>query len=277
VVLVDWIGRAIAAVWMTAAHAVGAAVRAVGKSARDLDPLHRRDGMGLTILITAIFVAATTWWGSDNVVSHLMYAVVGGSFGSVAWAVPLLLALLAWRFLRHPDRKAETGRLIIGGSALVIGTLGLVRIAHGTPSPANGADAMRAAGGLIGYAASGPLVVALTPWVATPLLAVLCGFGLLVLTGTPLHRVPNRLAELRAAGGDDAGAAANRKTLEGGWGTSGRSRSRRASTSSRPTRRRCSDAGLRSAGPGRVAGIPQRPARHLVPRGRYLPDRMPWG
>ena len=202
VILLEWIARAIAAAWMVAAHAVGAAVRAVGKSARDLDPLHRRDGIGLALLGATLVVAATIWWGIGSAVGRLMNAVVGGAFGSLAWTVPLLLALLSWRFLRHPDRNAETGRLVIGGSALVIGTLGLVHIAHGTPSPASGADAMRAAGGLIGYSASAPLVAGLTPWVAAPLLALLCGFGLLVITGTPLHRVPDRLAELRGAGDD---------------------------------------------------------------------------
>jgi S-DNA-T family DNA segregation ATPase FtsK/SpoIIIE len=56
---------------------------------------------------------------------------------------------------------------------------------------------MRSAGGLVGFFASAPLVAALTSWVATPLLALVCGFGLLVITGTPLHRVPDRIAELR--------------------------------------------------------------------------------
>ena len=111
--------------------------------------------------------------------------------------MPILLGLLAWRFLRHPDRNAETGRIVIGGAALIVGGLGLAHIAHGTPGPADGAAAMRAAGGLIGYSVSAPLVAAVTPWVAAPLLALLCGFGLLVITGTPLHRVPDRLADLR--------------------------------------------------------------------------------
>ena len=59
---------------------------------------------------------------------------------------------------------------------------------------------MRAGGGLIGFFVSAPLVAALTPWVAAPLLALISGFGLLVITGTPVHRVPDRLAELRSFG-----------------------------------------------------------------------------
>jgi DNA segregation ATPase FtsK/SpoIIIE, S-DNA-T family len=220
VILVEWIGHAIAAVWMVAAHAVGAAVRAVGRSARDLDPLHRRDGIGLALLGAAVVVAATTWWGIGSAVGRLMTTVADGAFGSLAWTLPLVLALLAWRFLRHPDRNAETARLIIGGFALVIGTLGLVHIAHGTPSPTHGATAVRAAGGLIGYAASAPLVAGLTSWVAAPLLALLCGFGLLVITGTPLHRVPGRLAGLR--GTDEDGADADGDQAAGGERSAGK-------------------------------------------------------
>jgi S-DNA-T family DNA segregation ATPase FtsK/SpoIIIE len=195
--MLGWLARVLTGAWMLLAHAAGYCARALGRSARDLDPMHQRDGVGLAFLGAAIVVAATTWWNMGNGASRIMTALVWGAFGSLAWSVPILLLLLAWRFLRHPDRNAETGRLTIGASALLIGGLGLVHIAHGTPAPADGADAMRAAGGFIGYAASAPLVAAVTSWVAAPLLALVCGFGLLVITGTPLHRVPDRLAELR--------------------------------------------------------------------------------
>jgi len=196
VILVGWAASVIGGVWMAVAHTVGAAARAIGRNARDLDPAHRRDGVGLATLGLAVVMIAVTWFHLGGPVGRGLWDVVRGGFGSVAWVVPILLTLLAWRYLRHPDRNADTARMIIGWTALIIGGLGLVHIAHGTPRPADGAAAMRAAGGLIGYAASAPLVAAVTPWVATPLLALVAGFGLLVVTGTPLHRVPGRLAEL---------------------------------------------------------------------------------
>src|SRR5580658_4808503 len=196
VILLGWVVAAISGVWMGLAHTVGATVRAFGRHARDLDPAHRRDGVGLATLGLAIIMAAVSWFRLGGAVGHGLSAVVRSGFGSAAWAVPILLGLLAWRYLRHPDRNADTARMVIGWTALIIGALGLVHIAHGTPRPGDGVDAMRAAGGLIGYAVSAPLVTAVTPWVATPLLALVAGFGLLVVTGTPLHRVPGRLAEL---------------------------------------------------------------------------------
>jgi DNA segregation ATPase FtsK/SpoIIIE, S-DNA-T family len=214
-ILFGWLARAIAGLWMLAAHAAGFAARGLGRSAADLDPMHRRDGVGLTFLGAALVVAATTWWHMHNVAGRLMTNVVRGGFGSMAWLLPILLALLAWRYLRHPDRNAETGRIVIGGLALTVGVLGLVHIAHGTPSPADGAGAIKAAGGFIGFFASAPLVAAVTPWVAAPLLALVCGFGLLVITGTPLHRVPERLAGLRGVPAEDAAEAGDTTATSG--------------------------------------------------------------
>src|SRR6266496_379717 len=195
-ILFGWVAKAASAAWMVAAHGVGFVARAIGRSARDLDPLHRRDGIGLAVLGAAIVTAATTWWHLGSVVGSAVSALVSGAFGAAAWSVPMLLGLLSWRYLRHPDRNAETGRMVIGWSALIVGALGLVHIANGTPPPTAGGLVMRSAGGFIGFFASAPLVAAVTPWIAAPLLALLCGFGLLVITATPLHRIPDRLADL---------------------------------------------------------------------------------
>src|SRR5690242_13356419 len=55
-------GRAIAAVWLGIAHAVGAVARKIGRTARDLEPEHRRDGLGLFLFGLAVVVAAAIWW-----------------------------------------------------------------------------------------------------------------------------------------------------------------------------------------------------------------------
>ena len=195
VILVSWATRLITEAWMSLAHGVGFAARAAGRNARDLDPAHRRDGLGLAALGAAIVTAAVTWFRVGNVIGRPLGAFIRGTFGSGAWTVAILLALLAWRLLRHPDRNADTARMVIGWTALIVGALGLVHLANGTPFPSAGAIAMQQGGGLIGFLVSAPLVAAVTAWVAAPLLALVTGFGLLVVTGTPLHRVPGRLAE----------------------------------------------------------------------------------
>ena len=196
-ILIQWIGHALAAAWMVVAGTVGFTARRFGNSARDLDPEHRRDGVGLLWLGIGIVLAASIWWRMDNPVGRSISAFMHGAAGSVAWLTPLLAVLISWRYLRHPDRNSDTGRVVIGWAALSIGVLGLVHIANGTPAPSDGAVAMRHAGGLVGFAASAPLAKAATAWVAAPILALIAGFGILVITGTPVHRIPERMEEAR--------------------------------------------------------------------------------
>jgi DNA segregation ATPase FtsK/SpoIIIE-like protein len=195
VILAGWIVGAIGAVWMAIAHTIGSVCRALGRHARDLDPLHRRDGLGLAALCAAIVTAVATWWHATGPIKPAGTALVT-LFGSGTWTIPILLGLLAWRFLRHPDSNADTARMVIGWTALLVGALGLVHVASGTPHLSAGLPAIRSAGGVLGYAASAPLVAVITKWAAIPVLALVSGFGLLVVTGTPLHRVPDRIAEL---------------------------------------------------------------------------------
>jgi DNA segregation ATPase FtsK/SpoIIIE, S-DNA-T family len=197
-ILVGWVGHALAAAWMVVAGSLGFAARRVGNSARDLEPEHRRDGVGLLWLAVAIVLAASIWWGMDDLAGRAVSSFVHGAAGSAAWLTPLLAGLVSWRYLRHPEHNAQAGRQVIGWGALVIGVLGLVHIANGSPSPSDGATAMRHAGGLIGFVASVPLSKALTAYVTAPVLALVAGFGILVITGTPLHRVPDRVEEARA-------------------------------------------------------------------------------
>ena len=197
VILIGWIGRVIAGAWMVVAGALGFAVRSVGRGARDLEPHHRRDGLGLLTLGVAIVLAGSLWLRMDNAAGRGIYQAVTGGVGSLAFLAPVLVALLAWRFLRHPDRNQATRRAAIGWAALLLGLSGLLEIAKGSPHPSDGAAVIRKAGGYIGYGVGGPLARALTPWVAAPLLALLALFGLLLITGTTLHRIPERLSGLR--------------------------------------------------------------------------------
>ncbi|MEV4574605.1 DNA translocase FtsK 4TM domain-containing protein [Nonomuraea jabiensis] len=194
------IGKLIVGLWMLLANGIGSTARALGKNARELDPAHRRDGVGLTVLAGAIVLAAMTWRNADGAVSGVVNATVHGVFGSLAWALPLLFGLLAWRYLRHPDQNADTGRMVIGWAALMVGVLGVIHVANGTPYPAGegqGMDKVSQAGGMVGFIVSAPPMSILPPWITIPLLLLLSGFGVLVITATPVHRIPERLAELR--------------------------------------------------------------------------------
>jgi len=182
---------------MGMAHVAGGAVRRVGHSARDLEPEHRRDGFGFALIGFAILVAAREWWAFDGAVGDVVHAVVAGTFGRVAYAVPLALLFLGLRLLRAPDESTANSRIGIGLGALAFAASGLVHVAQGIPNPPDGADPMRDAGGIIGFLASSPLEAAVSVYGTVPILLMLGFFGILVLTATPVHMIPERLGELR--------------------------------------------------------------------------------
>jgi DNA segregation ATPase FtsK/SpoIIIE, S-DNA-T family len=193
------IGRALAAVWLGIAHAVGAVARSIGQSARDLDPEHRRDGVGLFLFGLAMVVAAAVWWQLPGGVMDVARSVTAGAVGKVGWFVPLFLVYAGWRTLRDPERNGPAGRQVIGWSAFTLGLLGIVHIANGNPQPVLGdASNLQGAGGAVGYVTSSLLLDLMqTPYVVVPLLALLAVFGILIITATPVYQVPARLAALR--------------------------------------------------------------------------------
>ncbi|MGW3030962.1 DNA translocase FtsK [Streptomyces sp. NPDC001178] len=185
--------RLVRALWLGLAHAVGAVFRGIGNGAKNLDPAHRKDGVALLLLGIALIVAAGTWADLRGPVGDLVEILVTGSFGRLDLLVPILLAVIAVRFIRHPEQPEANGRIVIGLSALVIGVLGQVHIACGAPARGDGMQAIRDAGGLIGWAAATPLTYTMGDVLAVPLLVLLTIFGLLVVTATPVNAIPQRL------------------------------------------------------------------------------------
>ncbi|MFD4415019.1 DNA translocase FtsK [Streptomyces sp. NPDC058251] len=185
--------RLVRAVWLGLAHAVGAMFRGIGRGAKGLDPAHRKDGVALLLLGLALIVAAGTWSNLRGPVGDLVEMLVTGAFGRLDLLVPILLGVIAARLIRHPEQPEANGRIVIGLSALVIGVLGQVHIACGAPARSDGMQAIRDAGGLIGWGASTPLTYTMGDVLAVPLLVLLTIFGLLVVTATPVNAIPQRL------------------------------------------------------------------------------------
>jgi S-DNA-T family DNA segregation ATPase FtsK/SpoIIIE len=102
----------------------------------------------------------------------------------------------------HPESRP---RVAVGSLLLALGVLGLVHIVAGRPDePAQWSQG----GGAIGYVAATPLATGLTSWVAVPVLVLLSGYAFLVLTGTPVREVPNRLRRLTGQAADEPAPAA---------------------------------------------------------------------
>ena len=187
--LLAGLGHLVGRTFRLLAQGVGGATRAATGGARDLDPAHRRDGRGLLLLALALVAATGAWWhagAAGDAVAGLLTALLGRG----ALLLPPVLALGAWRVLRHPVSKGGRGRLLVGWSSLSVGGLGVLHVVRGQLARSD-------KGGVVGFLLGEPLRTALTPWVAVPVLLLLAVFGLLVVTATPVHQLPQRLALLR--------------------------------------------------------------------------------
>ena len=182
---------------MGVSHLAGSAVRHVGSSARDLEPEHRRDGIGFALIGLAVIVASREWWSFQGVVGDVIHAIVAGTLGRVAYALPLVLLVFGLRLLRAPEDSAATNRIVVGTTALTFAACGIAHLAANIPNPPDGSGPMRAAGGIIGFLASSPLAAAVSRYGALVILLLLGFFGILVITATPVRHIPQRLRWLR--------------------------------------------------------------------------------
>ncbi|KAB1916611.1 DNA translocase FtsK [Micromonospora noduli] len=193
-----YVGRAVGALWMGLAHGMGWAVRAAGRqaaSARDLDPEHRRDGAGLLMFGLALLSAVALWLSGAGPVGTRLADTIRLFLGAISVVVPVLLMIGAWRLMRQPADPEHRGRGLIGWGSLLVSTAALLQIGQDPADPLE----RDFAGGLVGAGVGGLLERAVTAWVAVPLLILLLLFGLLVVTATPINKIPERLGLL--AGG----------------------------------------------------------------------------
>ncbi|NJC56952.1 DNA translocase FtsK [Brevibacterium marinum] len=163
----------------------------------------KRDGTAFFLIGLSIVIAAFEWWNIPGAISEGVRGVVEGTFGRVALALPVIFTCYAIRlFLRGEDNRGNN-RILIGIILLLLSASGLANIAAGNPGFVNSRDAMANGGGALGFVISSPLVVAMTVYVAVPLLVLLGTFSVLVITATPVRSIPQRLTALyqRLTGG----------------------------------------------------------------------------
>ncbi|ADU07291.1 cell division protein FtsK/SpoIIIE [Micromonospora sp. L5] len=204
-----FVGRAVGAVWMGLAHTVGWTFRVAGRQAastRELDPEHRRDGAGLLLFGLAILSAVGIWGGGAGPVGRHLADTVRLFIGAISIILPVLFMVGAWRLMRTPADPEHRGRGLVGWGSMMLATAAMLHIGQ------NPVDEVQRdfAGGLIGAGVGDLLKSAVTAWVAMPLLLLLLVFGLLVVTATPINKIPERLG-LRA---DPAGADADEESAE---------------------------------------------------------------
>ncbi|RBY76145.1 cell division protein FtsK [Blastococcus sp. TF02-09] len=196
--------RAASGTWGLLARGAGGLARSVARpeEAEPLAPEHRRDGVGLAVLGLAVVLGAAAWSNGIGPVGVALTDGVRWIIGALVMVLPIVLFFASLRLLRSGPRPEARGRLVIGWVCVTASVLGIAQVVG---SPADPERGLPGSGGLIGWAVGTPLVAGMGPVVPVVLLALLAFFGLLVITSTPVHQIPERLRELtdRLLGRDD--------------------------------------------------------------------------
>ncbi|MBH0084412.1 DNA translocase FtsK [Salinibacterium sp. SWN167] len=183
--------------WLALAHMVGGAFRVFGRE--ELTKDERRDGVPFLFFLLAIVGAVVEWFNpTDSVAIALDAYTFGGLVGRVAFALPVILLLLAVWMFRHPSSVHDNGRIGIGLSILIVTVAALCHVYSGQPHPSDGAEVIARAGGVFGWLLANPLLWLGGMWLAVPLIVILLVLSLFIVTKTPPNRLPSRLRELYA-------------------------------------------------------------------------------
>ncbi|HYN74317.1 MAG TPA: DNA translocase FtsK 4TM domain-containing protein, partial [Nakamurella sp.] len=210
------IGRGLLRIWNLVARWLGSLVRAIGRGAaatRDIDAVHRRDGIALGLIALALVCAAGTWLQAAGPVGALAEDAVRVWIGSLAVIFPIALVVAAVILMRTPPDPAQRPRRIAGGAAITVAIVGIVHVLHVNSLPDPDVDSIglrMSAGGTLGWVIGQPLYIGVTAVPAIILLVLLGLFGGLLVSGIPLAEVPartregiSRLGRPRFAGQDD--------------------------------------------------------------------------
>ncbi|WP_459957550.1 DNA translocase FtsK [Nocardia sp. IFM 10818] len=193
--------RTVSGGWNMLARGLGASTRAISR-AGDIEHGHRRDGIALALVAFAFIIAAAVWLSAGGPVGHWVDTAIRAISGSASAGLPFVAVAVAVILMRtEPDPEIRP-RLVLGGLLAGLPILGLWHLAAGAPADAHG----RAhAAGFVGYVMGGPLRDGLSAWLAVPLLLLAIVFGILLLTGTKVREVPERMREIfgTASGGDE--------------------------------------------------------------------------
>ncbi|GGF03029.1 DNA translocase FtsK [Mycetocola zhadangensis] len=183
--------------WMGLAHLVGGAARAFGPERFEKD--QRRDGVPFLIFLLAIIGMVVEWFGvNDAVAQNLTAFTFGGIFGRLAFALPVIMVLLAVWLFRHPSSVNDNGRIGIGLIIALVAVSGLCHTFGGQPNPSEGMPALARAGGLVGWIIGAPLVAVVTSIGSGIVLGLLALLSLFIITKTPPNKIGERFRQLYA-------------------------------------------------------------------------------
>src|SRR5699024_3279167 len=133
--------------------------------------------------------------------------VVAGTFGWFSILLPLVLMVIAVRFFRFPQEHSANGRIFFGLLFATISGSSISQLVFENPPLGAALDARLTSGGVVRYLIV-DLRATLVPPVPVWILTLLIAFcPVLVITATPVGKIPSRLVgSYHWLPGQDSGA-----------------------------------------------------------------------
>ena len=188
----------IARFYMLLAHGTGSLVRAF--STEKLSDSDRRDGAPFLLLLLSVLGAVFAWFLIEVEFAQLLHNFTFGLlFGAVSRVFPLLLLVYSIYLFRSPASVKDSSRFAAGFWLFLATISAFFHIFGGRPQPADVTggqiNLFASAGGLFGWLIGEPAVAMLSVYGAIPVLVVLVGVSVLIMTKTAPNRIISRLAD----------------------------------------------------------------------------------
>jgi S-DNA-T family DNA segregation ATPase FtsK/SpoIIIE len=146
--------------------------------------------------VFALLAVLSVWFDAAGPAGHGISWLLRGVFGMGAYAFPVVGVY--WGVVLLRDTGAEDRvRMFIGFFVLVLGTLGLLSLVRGNPSPFDVRAAVAPVAGIVGAFVAHPLSRVLSPIGSGIVCTGFATLGLLIFTGTPVSRVLEAVREFR--------------------------------------------------------------------------------
>jgi len=144
-----------------------------------------RDAFGIGLVVLSLLAVLGVWLDGAGPVGDGLTVALRAGAGVAALTFPIVGAYWGVLLVRDTARE-ERVRMFIGFAAVALGSLGLLSLVGGDPSPMDGYAALASAGGALGAVFAHPLASVISMIGAAVVCAGVVAIGLLVFTGTPV-------------------------------------------------------------------------------------------
>ncbi len=170
---------------------------------------YHRDIACFVMVILAVLFCASEWFRVQGPFGRVLHAVASGAFGVMSVVLPIFLALVVYSLMRKVEHSVDNARMALGWSMIFWSICSILDAAFASDTNGFDMSALQDAGGLLGYVLGCPLAWGLSKAFAIVIFVVVILFSLLLITGTSVVEIPDKV---RAAvawfgfGSDDDGA-----------------------------------------------------------------------